>query len=85
MKSILKKIIPGSARRAFLVFLNRLWVCICSRLPLKNRVLFYTVRSDKCLIDNAKILYDSLDCKKIIYAHKPPHEKPDKVVAYRDR
>ena len=82
MKSILKKIIPGSARRAFLVFLNRLWVFICSHLKLKNRVLFYTVRSDNGLTDNAKILYDSLDCEKIIYAHKPPHFKPDKVEAY---
>lgn len=82
MKSILKKIIPGSARRAFLVFLNRLWVFICSHLKLRNRVLFYTVRSDDVLTDNAKILYDSLECEKIIYAHKPPHYKPAKVEAY---
>ncbi len=82
MKKIIKKILPESFRRSVLIFLNRLWVFICGHLPLKNRVLFYTVRSDSELIDNAEILYDSLDCPKIIYAHKPPHLKPDKAEAY---
>ena len=82
MKTLLKRIIPLSLRRRALVFLNRLWVFICSRLPLQKRVLFYTVRSDGKLIDNAEILYNSLYCKKIIYARKPPHLKPDKVEAY---
>ena len=82
MKTLLKKIIPYSSRRRALVFLNRLWVYICSHLPLRKRVLFYTVRSDGSLIDNAAILYDALGCKKIICAHKPPHNKKDKVEAY---
>ena len=54
MKSLLKKIISPRARRGVLVFLNRVWCFICRCLPLQNRVLFYTIRGDGTLADNAR-------------------------------
>ncbi len=83
MKELIKKIIPLRARRKILEFLNRTWVAFCSRLPLKNRVCFYTIRSNGVLLDNAGILYDTLDCKKVIFASKLPHGNFEKAKAYR--
>ncbi|MBR4859390.1 MAG: CDP-glycerol glycerophosphotransferase family protein [Clostridia bacterium] len=82
MKSLLKKIISPRARRGVLVFLNRVWCFICRCLPLQNRVLFYTIRGDGTLADNARAVYDALDCKKIIFAKKLPHPVKIKPLAY---
>ncbi len=35
---------------------------------IKNRVLFYTQRSNKILLENSKVVYDALDCKKVVFA-----------------
>ncbi len=82
MKSLLKRIINPRVRRSILVFLNRMWCFFCRCLPLRNVVLFYTIRADGTLADNAKAVYDSLDCKKIIFAKKLPHSLKIKPLAY---
>ena len=82
MKSLLKKIISPRVRRSILFFLNRVWCFICRCLPVSNRVLFYTIRADGTLADNAKAVYDALDCKKLIFAHRLPHSLKIKPLAY---
>lgn len=82
MKSLLKKIVNPRVRRSILVFFNRLWCFICRCLPLRNVVLFYTIRADGTLADNAKAVYDAVDCKKIVFAHKLPHSLKIKPIAY---
>ena len=63
MKQILKKIY-----RALL----RLWQGVCRRLPLRRRVLFFSIRADGKLLENAKCVYDALDEKKTVFAHTYP-------------
>ncbi len=82
MKQLLKKIINARTRRKILDFLNKSWCALCRCLPLKNVVLFYTIRADGKLADNSKAVYDALDCKKIIYAHMLPHSLKSKALAY---
>lgn len=56
--------------------LNILWCEICRSLPIKDRVLFYTIRANGVLSDNARCVYDALDLprkKKPIFAHTVPH------------
>lgn len=82
MKRLLKKILSPRVRRALLNRLNRLWCAFCKLLPLKNRVLFYTIRANGKLLDNSKAVYDALDCKKAVFAHMLPHPEKIKPLAY---
>lgn len=82
MKELLKKLIPVKLRRGILSGLNRFWVKLCRALPLQRYVLFYTIRSDGSLTDNALMLYNALACKKKIYAHRLPHTLIQKAKAY---
>ena len=82
MKELIKRIIPPEKRRAILEFLNRFWVGFCSKLSVKDRVCFYTIRENGALLDNAGALYDALGCKKVIFAAKLPHSNLQKVKAY---
>ncbi len=82
MKNLIKKILSVRNRRKILRFLNKLWCAFCSVLPLRNVVLFFSVRADGKLLENAKAVYDSLDAKKIIFAHKLPHSVKIKPLAY---
>ncbi len=82
MKNLIKKILSVRNRRKILRFLNKTWRALCSVLPLRNVVLFYSVRADGKLLENAKAVYDGLDAKKIIFAHKLPHSVKIKPLAY---
>lgn len=82
MKNLLKKILSVKNRRRILEFLNRLWCAFCRLLPIQNRVLFYTIRADGKLLDNAKAVYDALDAKKIVFAHMLPHSVKIKPLVY---
>lgn len=82
MKTLLKKIINPKLRRRILVFLNRTWCLFCRCLPLRNAVLFYTIRADGFLLYNSKAVYDACKGKKIIFAHKLPHSIKLKPLAY---
>lgn len=82
MKNLIKKLLSVRNRRKILRFLNKKWKAICALLPLRNVVLFYSVRADGRLLENAKAVYDALDAKKIIFAHKLPHSVKIKPLAY---
>jgi len=51
-------------------------------LPLRRRVLFYTVRADGRLLDNAESVYNALDEKKLIFAQRLPHTEAKKLWQY---
>ena len=51
-------------------------------LPLRRRVLFYTVRADGRLLDNAESVYGALDEKKLIFAQRLPHTEAKKLLQY---
>lgn len=82
MKDLIKKLLSVRNRRRILRFLNKKWRAFCGVLPLRNVVLFYSVRADSKLLENAKAVYDALDAKKVIFAHKLPHSVRIKPLAY---
>lgn len=63
MKTIMKKIY----RRCL-----RLWMAFCRRLPLRKRVLFFSIRAEGRLLENAQTVYDALPAKKTVFAHRSP-------------
>ena len=42
-------------------------------LPVRNRVFFYTIRSNDVPLDNLKCIFDAVKTKKILFAHMLPH------------
>ena len=82
MKNLIKKLLSPRARRRILDFLNHLWCGFCKLLPLRNRVLFYTIRANGRLLDNSRALYDALDCKKVVFARMLPHPERIKPLIY---
>lgn len=77
MKNLIKRAI-----KIMLSLLNRAWYIFCRLLPLKDRVLFYSIRADGKLLDNAKAVFDAYDGKKIIFANKLPHSRKIKFLAF---
>ncbi len=53
-----------------------------SRLPIKNKVLFYSIRADGKLLENSKCVYDRLNAKKEVFAHVLPHSLLSKPKIY---
>ncbi len=73
MKRFLKKIISLRTRQRIMKLIFALWCAVCKCMPLRNRVLFYTIRADGKLADNSRAVYDALDCNKAVFAHMLPH------------
>lgn len=82
MKTLIKKLLNAKNRRRILEFLNKIWCAFCRCLPVRNRVLFFTIRANGRLLDNAKAVYDALDAKKVVFAHMLPHSNKIKPLAY---
>lgn len=82
MKNLIKKITTQKTRQKILTLIFRMWYLFCRLLPLKNRALFYTVRTNGKLLDNAKAVYDKLDCPKAVFAVRVPHGIRDSIRAY---
>ncbi len=51
-------------------------------LPLRQTVLFYSIRADGRLLDNAASVYNALDTKKRIFAKRLPHTETVKLKQY---
>ena len=73
MKQLLKKIINLRTRQKIISIIFGIWCAFCKCMPLKNRVLFYTIRANGKLADNSLAVYNALDCNKAIFAHMLPH------------
>ena len=82
MKSIIKKLLPQSLRNFIVRCAFKVLAVFCKMLPLKNRVLFFTIRADGKLLDNARAVYDALNCDKAVFAAMVPHSLKTSVKAY---
>ncbi len=77
VKRIIKKFLK------FIIKITNRFLCSFFRLlPLRNRVLFYTIRSQGKLLENSSVLYNSLDAKKVICAYTLPHSLFIKPLIY---
>lgn len=53
---------------------NLLLKAVFSRLPIQNRVFFYSIRADGKLLENSQCVYDALgDVQKVVVARMLPH------------
>lgn len=66
--SLLKRI-----KSAMIRYTGKLIISLCTLMPIKKRVFFYSIRSNGKLAENSKYVYDALDCKKVIFAKMLPH------------
>lgn len=73
MKKLLKKLLANRIGQKVISLFYKIWCAFCKLMPMKNRVLFFTIRADGKLLDNAKAVYDMLDAEKMIFAHMLPH------------
>lgn len=71
--------LPGKTKFQRLV---RKAVSIFSHLPIRNRVVFFSIRKDGELEGNAKALYPYVKGRKKIYARMLPHSKAYKLYMY---
>lgn len=84
-KKIYKKTIVGkkrrdsfinflkSTKRAFINILNKMCVIMFSKLAIKDRAFFYTIRSNGKLLENANCVYQAVNGKKVVYSKMLPH------------
>lgn len=73
MKAFLRKLIPVEFRFKVFRIINSIFFAFCRLFPIKNRVFFYTIRADGKLLENSRMVYDALDCEKLIFAKMLPH------------
>lgn len=71
--NIIKKILTPAMRKKIFVFVQNTFLFVFGHMPIKNRVLFFSIRANGKLLDNAKAVYDALDADKVIFAHMLPH------------
>jgi len=56
--------------------------CVLKLLPLKKRVLFYTMRADGMLEENMQCVYDLVRADKTVFAKRLPHSARDRLRTY---
>lgn len=60
-------------KRLFISMSDAFFQTTLGSLPVKNKVLFYTIRANGKLLENSKCVYDKLNAKKSLCAHLLPH------------
>ena len=73
MRNLIKKLLSNRIGQKLIGLSYKVWCLFCKLLPMKKRTLFFTIRADGKLLDNAKAVYDSLNADKMIFAHMLPH------------
>lgn len=78
---IYKKLMPSKLKKKENRKKRRLinWI---SKLPVQNKVLFYSIRKENELEGNLKAIYDSIEGNKIVCAHMLPHDSLWKLKMY---
>lgn len=69
---MIKKLFGRIFRFFYNIFLKILSF-IFKLIPMKDRVYFYSIRNNGSLMDNAKCVYDTLECDKLFTAKMLPH------------
>lgn len=72
-KKIVKKKMLKFPTKPFLKILLRKSISFFRRLKIKNRVYFHTVRGNKEPEGNMAALYPLVKSKKVLFAHRHPH------------
>lgn len=74
-----EKVIKGLKRlkNVIINYISKLLVMLFCHLKIKNRVFFYTIRSDGKLLENIRYVYDKCECKKVVFAKMLPHSLMD--------
>lgn len=73
MSNLIKKLFANRLGQKLISLAYKACCLLCKMMPMKNRVLFFTIRADGKLLDNSKAVYDSLKADKLIFAHMLPH------------
>lgn len=81
IKAIIVNVTKKVFRTGFEVFMKIL-SCFFKLFPLKERVCFYTIRSDGKLLENAQYVYEKIDCEKTVLANMLPHSKKTIIKIY---
>lgn len=65
-------------KRFFFGFIARCIAFVFRHLKIKNRIFFYTIRSDGKLLENIRYVYEACDAKKVVFAKMLPHSLKDR-------
>lgn len=68
-------------KRLLVSIISKFFTIVFSKMKLKNRVFFYTIRSDGKLLENIKYVYDACDCDKVVFAKMLPHSNKSIILA----
>lgn len=60
-------------KRLLVNLIGRVLVFFFMKMPVKDRVFFYTIRSNGKLLENIDNVYHACDCKKVVFAKMLPH------------
>lgn len=82
IKAVFINILKKIYNTGFDMFLKIL-SAIFKLFPLKERVCFYSIRANGALLDNARCVYEKLDCDKIVVANMLPHSKKKIIEIYK--
>ena len=63
--------------------INSFFVFVFRHMKMKKRAFFYTIRSDGELLENARFVFDALNCEKVVFAKMLPHSYFDTVKVKR--
>lgn len=64
-------------KNTLISILSKIFVFLFSCMKIKDRVFFYTIRSDGKLLENIRYVYEACDCKKVVFAKMLPHSLKD--------
>lgn len=64
-------------KRLAVNLIGRILVFFFRKMPVKDRVFFYTIRSNGKLLENISYVYHSCNCKKVVFAKMLPHSLKD--------
>ena len=67
----------GRLKRLVINLIGRILVFFFGKMHIKNRVFFYTIRSNGTLLENIDYVYKACDCKKVVFAKMLPHSLKD--------
>ncbi len=81
LNEVMPKMLRFPSKNIGQIFFRKI-VSFLRRYPVKNQVLFYTVRKDGELEGNAKALYPYIKGKKVICARRLPHNPITKLYMY---
>lgn len=66
-----------SAKKKLISLISFLSVFVFRHMKIKQRVFFYSIRSNGKLLENIRYVYDNCEAKKVVFAKMLPHSLKD--------